>query len=554
MSLNPKMLRSLTVVSLAALAVGAPSFSLAGGENSPMSASTVMATRQVSSALVTSSGASTTSQVVNLPMGRSAVVDLPVDARDVVVGDPAIADAVMRTPRRVFLLGSKAGSTNVFFLDASGRQILDLEVRVARDVSAILDMVERFAPNARVAAESVGDSVVLTGEATDNAESDRVFQIARRFVDSDEKLVNLMTVRGTDQVMVKVRIVEMQRSIIKQLGINLNAENLINKFLPDDTFVKLALSNGYSISGGALGGLTAAGGWAQNVIEPSSNTFLSGQSGQLPTSTGAGAGGFSQAFDPATGRVTTTYGPGNIVNPERVDASIQALERVGVLRTLAEPNLTSLSGEPAKFLAGGEFPVPVAQDGDKISVEFKPFGVGLTFTPVVLGKGRISLKISTEVSEITAQGSYRQGDRTIRDAQGNIVDIIRGLTIPGITVRRAETTLEMPSGGSMVMAGLIQQRTRQAMEGLPGAKDIPVLGALFRSRDYQNDETELVVIVTPYLVSPTKLANLRTPGDGFAPATDMESLILGRINRQYKAPGSETSGKGWRGPFGHVVN
>lgn len=553
MSALTKSTAFLAAASLTALLVAAPSLVSAGSAYGAMGQSSVMATRPAGQAQVTRSGTTAASQLVNLPLGRSAVIDLPVDARDVIVGDPAIADAVMRTSRRVFLLGSKAGSTNVFFLDASGQQILDLEVRVARDVSAMTDMITRFAPNARIAVESVGDSVVLTGEAADNAESDRVIQIARRFIESDDKLVNLITVRGTDQVMVKVRIVEMQRSIIKQLGINVNVENLINKFLPDDTFIKLALSNGYSVAGAALGGLSVKGGWASNVIEPSSTTFQSGLAGQLPTDGGAGVGGFSQITDPTTGITTTTYGAGTIVNPDRVDASIQALERVGVLRTLAEPNLTSLSGEPASFLAGGEFPVPVAQDGDQISVSFKPFGVGLTFTPVVLGPGRISLKVSTEVSEISALGSYRQGDRTIRDANGNITDIIRGLTIPGITTRRVENTMEMPSGGSMVMAGLIQQSTKQAMEGLPGVKDLPVIGSLFRSRDYQNDETELVVIVTAYLVNPTKLENLRTPGDGYAPATDMESAILGRINRQYKAPGAEPKGKGWFGPFGHVV-
>jgi pilus assembly protein CpaC len=220
---------------------------------------------------------------------------------------------------------------------------------------------------------------------------------------------------------------------------------------------------------------------------------------------------------------------------------------------LAEPQLTALSGESARFLAGGEFPVPVSQEGNKISVEFKPFGVGLGFTPVVLSPNRISLKISAEVSEISTAASFRQPDTILRDANGVVTDTIRGLSIPGVSVRRAESTLELASGRSIVMAGLIQEQTRQSVEGLPGLKDLPILGNLFRSRDFQNSETELVIIITPYLVQSTTMAQLQTPADGYNPASDPSAIMLGRLNRIVR-PSSTSAPEGrYQAPIGHAI-
>jgi len=218
---------------------------------------------------------------------------------------------------------------------------------------------------------------------------------------------------------------------------------------------------------------------------------------------------------------------------------LKALEEDGLVRTLAEPTLTAISGEGAKFLAGGEFPVPTAKDSDgNITVTYKPFGVGLAFTPVVLSEGRISLKISTEVSELTSEGQYTSN----------------GFTIPALKVRRAETTLELPSGGSLVMAGLLSNKTKQNIDGVPGAKDLPVLGALFRSRDYQKNETELVVVVTPYVVDPTNRKNIALPTDGFANASDMDTVLMGKLNATYGANGNAPTDKKLKGPVGFVVD
>jgi pilus assembly protein CpaC len=492
-------------------------------------------------------------QRILLAQGKSAVVDLPVDARDVVVANPDIADAVMRTARRGFLLGQKNGETNVFFLDAQGRQILVLEVRVARDTSELDSLISRLAPEARVQSEGVGESIILSGEVPNAAASDRILRIATNYAGSAEKVVNLMTVKTGDQVQLRVRIIEMQRSVIKQLGVNLSGSNILNQLLPNDWGLKFATANGFSTNGSFLGGTTVDATWAQNFIRPTGNTFLSGNSGLLNPSQFAGAGGYESTLDPATGIRTTKYGTGELVTGQRGDTNVQALERVGLARTLAEPVLTATSGSSAKFLAGGEFPVPTAQEGNRVSVSFKPFGVGLGFTPTVLSADRISLTISTEVSEISTAASFRQADTVIRDTAGNVTETIRGLSIPGVSTRKAETTLELPSGRSMVMAGLIQQSTRQSIEGLPGLKDLPILGNLFRSRDFQSNDTELVIIITPYLVNSTSMDQLQTPADGYAAATDAEALIMGRMNRIVR-PSSQRLPQGrYRAPVGHVL-
>jgi pilus assembly protein CpaC len=232
--------------------------------------------------------------------------------------------------------------------------------------------------------------------------------------------------------------------------------------------------------------------------------------------------------------VTSTASSGTAcLSPNNVQGALTALEQVGLVHILAEPNLTAVSGETAKFLAGGEFPIPVAKDNQgNITLDFKEFGVGLSFTPVVLSPGRISLQISTEDSELTNTGAYtlQGGTSTVN----GVTTTSGGVTIPALAVRRAETTIELPSGGSFAIAGLMQHETKQVIDGFPGLKDMPVLGALFRSRDFENDETELVVLVSAYLVTPTTQSALAAPTDGFVAPSDPETLLLGRLNAVYK--------------------
>jgi len=429
-------------------------------------------------------GEGTRTRSVVLGLNKAAVVELPVSARDVLVSDPAIVDAVVRTPKRIYLIGLKVGQTNAFFFNKSGKQIVNLEIRVERDLAGLRTSLHQYFPEARIDVQAMNDHVVLSGSVANAAEANKAKDLAARYVGSPDQVLNMLTIEGKEQVMLKVTVAEMQRSIIKQLGVDLTTAGSLGNLA-----LNLATSNPLSIQGGALGGLT--------------------------------------------GGATATAGSTTL------GASLKALEEDGLVRTLAEPTLTAISGEGAKFLAGGEFPVPTAKDKDgNITVTYKPFGVGLAFTPVVLSEGRISLKISTEVSELTTQGQVVQN----------------GLTIPALKVRRAETTLEMPSGGSLVMAGLLSNSTKQNIDGVPGAKDLPVLGQLFRSRDYQKNETELVIIVTPYVVDPVSRKELALPTDGYAPASDMDTILMGRLNATYGNKNAAPTDKQLKGPVGFVVD
>ncbi len=528
-----------------------------------------------------SGGGGSQSASIVLPFGKSAIIDLPAEARDILVSNPQIADATVRTARRAYVIGRALGQTNIFFFDASGRQIANVEIRVEPDVTPLNEMLRRQSPDSRIVAEAMNASVVLTGTARSAAEADRAYQLAQTFLGiaggegagngggaggsntpgisqaggNVARVINMIQVEGSEQVQVRVRVVEMSRTLVRQLGVNLNYEDMINNLVGEDDFLTALTRNGFSISGRALGGLSVNGGVAESILAPTSLTYPSGGVNGAIGPGQAGVGGYAfdngGTLDPVDD--VTTYGPATARTDARTDATIEAFERAGLLRVLAEPNLTAISGENARFLAGGEFPVPVSSQDGEMSVEFKPFGVGLAFTPIVMSGGRISLKVSTEVSELTNEGAISTGDTPIRNADGTTT-VIRGITIPALQVRRAETTLEMPSGGSIVLAGLIQERTRHALEGVPGVMNTPVIGSLFRSRDFMNNETELVIIVTPYLVRPTSPDQLRTPADGFMNPSERESLLSGRLNAMYRAPSTESGERRTlQGPHGHVI-
>lgn len=453
---------------------------------------------------ITQPGESDVTQSVVLLLDKSTVVDFGRPASDVFITNPEIADAAVQTDTRIIFRGVEVGQTNAFVFDRNGNQMLNLEIRVEPDTAGLEELVSRHVPQARIKVEGVNSNVILTGLVDNLSQSDAVMRIARAYLglendrDAENGIVNMMSIAAKDQVLLQVRIVEMQRSVIKQLGINLNGNAQTTSFgpaslpttpggppgIPDPRgFVEAATAQSFNVAGVALGGL------ATNV-----------------------------AFNGSQGSIS---------------ASLQALERIGVVRTLAEPNITALSGEPAQFLAGGEFPVPVAQGDDgSISVDFRSFGVGLGFTPIVLSEGRISLRMSTEVSELSVLGSF-QGQPSFGVGPDGGIVAIPGLSIPALTVRRAETTIELPSGQSMMIAGLIEASTRQTIDDVPGIKNIPVLGALFRSRDFINEESELVIIVTPYLVDPAAPSELRTPDEGFANASDAKTVFFGKLNRLY---------------------
>jgi pilus assembly protein CpaC len=342
--------------------------------------------------------------------------------------------------------------------------------------------------------DGVGDGILLTGSVATAAEAQAAFDIAWRLAGDKEKVSNSITVQNRDQVMLKVTAAEMQRDIVKQLGIDLA---------------------GVPISDSA-------------VLTSGSKIFAL-----------KNANPFSANGQPLVAGNQVTVSNGSI------SASLRAMERAGVIRTLAEPTLTAISGETASFLAGGEFPINSGTTCDPggvnchTTIVFKKFGVSLTFLPVVLSEGRISLRVMTEVSELSSEVLLTSAD---------------GTTIPSIKTRRAETTVEIPSGGTLAMAGMMQQQTKQQLNGFPGLMQVPILGALFKSRDYVNRQTELAFFITPYVVRATAQKELSRPDDGFADASDPASVLIGNVNRIYGVPAAAESKRRYYGNIGFILD
>ncbi len=435
---------------------------------------------------------------VTIGLDKSMLVEVPVDLNNVMVSNPDILDAVVQTSRQVYLLAKEVSEANAFFFGPNGQKVLLLEVTVCRDLTLLMDTIARLIPGSRVRAEMMGDTVVLSGSVTAPVDASRAAELASRFVKKKDQVVNLLTTGTKEQVLLKITVAEMQRDAIRRIGVDLSNAVLSKGEM---TFAKV-LQNGFPVTSSlALPAQAAAIGAAPIVA---AGTALQG-----------------------------SWQSGN----QSITGMIQALERAGVVRTLAEPNLTAVSGETAKFLAGGEFPVPVAQELNRISVDWKPFGVNVSFEPVVLSEGKISLTIAAEVSEIATENSIK----------------LDTITLPGLKVRRAETTLELPSGGTLAMAGLLSDDTRQSVEGTPALMNLPVLGALFRSNDYRRRETELVILVTPYLATHASRQEMATPEQGFMSSSELRELFFGRINRVYGGPGHVPPRGAYHGDYGFII-
>jgi pilus assembly protein CpaC len=432
-------------------------------------------------------------QFLPLGVGKSIVVDVPGEIKDVLVADPKIANAVVRTSRRAYIIGVAVGQTNIYFFDAAGRQLMGFDIAVKRDLNGLRAALKRALPGSQINVESLGaDGIVLTGSAANQLEAQQAYDIAAKLVGdvAGTKVVNGITVRGRDQVMLKVTVAEVQRNVIKQLGIDMNGSLQAGQAVVD-----FASINPFAVNPPIVSNLLP--------IQPSTN--------------------------------------GISVNYRGVNATLRAMEQAGVIRTLAEPTLTAISGENASFLVGGEFPVPKPSNSinQPPGIEFKQFGVSLNFTPVVLSEGRISLKVMTEVSELSNEGAIQ----------------IASISVPSLKTRRADTSVEIPSGGSLAMAGLIQDQTKQAINGFPGLMQVPVLGALFKSRDFVNHQTELMVLVTPYVVHPVARKDLSRPDDNYADASDPATSLLGRFNRLYGTPGHNIpERKAYRGNVGFILD
>lgn len=466
------------------------------------------------------------SKSIKLGLNKAVVIDLPSNAHDILVADPELADAVTRSSRRIYLFGKTVGQTNIFIFGKGGEEIVNLNVNVERDVSGLSSHLKRFIPGSEIQVEIISDNIVLTGNVRTPQDAQRAVRLAEIFVKGGEattrlttaaaetgdvdisaearqtsQIVNLLNIDGEDQVTLKVTIAEVSRTVLKQLGVN----------------------SAGSFSNSSAGGSFGVTNLANLGKELAGGNFLS-----------------------AGGRI----GSGAI------SSYLSAMEQAGVMRTLAQPSLTAISGESASFYVGGEFNLISAyssgetlidqngnayQQSEAYENEKVEYGIRLNFTPLVLGPGRISLKVRTEVSEPTFEGS-----NGISKSNG------LGPTFLSIRKREAETSVELPSGGSLVIAGLVKDNIRQAMSGFPGASKIPVLGTLFRSKDFVRNENELVIIATPYLVKPVARQRLARPDDNFNAAGDFASFFLGRVNKIYGKSKSKRPAGQYHGAVGFI--
>lgn len=439
--------------------------------------------RAAETAVVDMSAARQGARVLRLGLQKSAVLKLPAAAKDVIVGSPDMVDVVLKNRNTAYLFARAVGQTNIFFIDAGGRQILQLDLDVTLDTSALKALLDRALPGNAIQIDSTGTSVVLKGMVVDAQQGKSAEDLAKRFLASygadAASVTNLLKVAEGSQVMLKVRVVEFKRTVLKRLGID-------------------------------LGGTITAGAFN---FEFSNRTTAEND---------------APIFD----GLAKFGGP-----PVDLDVQLRALENSGLASVLAEPTLTAISGAPASFNAGGEYPYTNC-DTDQTTiqlvtctVDFRSYGITLNFTPTVLSGSRIALNIFTEVSDL-APNPYG--------------------TQPLIDTRNAQTSIELPSGGSMMLAGLIRNNSTQKLNNTPGVRSLPIVGALFSSQEFERKQSELVVIVTPYVVGPSDEKRLATPIDRFNNATDLQQLFLGRLNKVYGLPGSE-AGSSYHGQVGHIV-
>ncbi len=451
---------------------------------------------------------------VLVPVSRSELIEVPVEMGEVIVADPVIADVYVHGKNKVSVIGKSLGQTTVRIFDPESKLIRKVDVVVGYDLPAIRKALKEFLPYEAVGVEMVNTNIALTGQVSSISAADKALKIVNEYVQpafaanakqsgTDEfnpKVINLMTVTAGQQVMLRVRVGEMRRTAIKNLGMNLQA-------------IKTGSDTVFSIA--TAGGI---------------DSFVNGSS--LPFGT------YSipiDGADSARGIVGGTYlnNSGN-----GVSGLLEALERDGLFKVLAEPNLVAMSGEKAQFLAGGEFPIPVQAEDGQISIEFKPFGVSVNFLPVVLTESRIRVQVEPEVSEISNEGAI----------------VVGGIEIPAISTRRAKTTVELSPGESFMIAGLILDKMQSSVEQLPGVGELPVLSALFRSTAYQREESELVLAITPYLVDPMLSGDVKLPTDEFKPASVMESFFYGALGSLSDDAERVSQTPSLEGPIGFMVD
>jgi pilus assembly protein CpaC len=481
-----------------------------------------------------------------VPVHRSALVSVSQPMSEVMVADPDIADVHVHNSTNLTVVGKSIGRTNLRVFDKEGKVERDMDIVVGYDLPAIRKALKNFLPDENIAVEMINTSIALTGNISNASNADKAMKIVKDFVssgsaggatgsnaaaggilggaqataaagdaagsgDSDSlKVVNMMQVVSGQQVMLRVRVGEINRTALKTLGVDLN-------------YVSQASGTGL-VGFGTGSGIASlvAGGADDTVINP--GVFLL-PGGQTPTNT--------------RGILTGRWQP-NGPNGNTTAGLLKALENDGLFKVLAEPNLVAVSGEEAEFLAGGEIPIPVVQGTGttNVTIEYKPFGVAVKFTPYVLSENRIRMAVQPEVSEVSTDNAL----------------VVSGFSVPSINTRRARTTVELAPGESFMIAGLIKDQMRATIDQLPGVKELPVLGALFRSTEFQRNETELVIAVTPYVVDPLKNSDVKLPTDNLRPASQMDMFFFGALGGWSGRSSPLSTPPGLEGPVGFMVD
>ena len=484
--------------------------------------------------------ADTNANSVFVPINRSTLVTLSAPTSEVLVADPDIADVHVHNATNLTVIAKNFGHTNLRIMNRDGTVQRELDVIISYDLPAIRKALKNFLPEENIGVDMVNNSVALTGEVSNAAASDKALKIAGEFVYGNSStpagggqaqgqtpaangggnktasaspdqpdILNFLKVTSGQQVILKVRVGEINRTALKSLGVNLSA----------------GVSDGFAFATG-----TGLAGLIQPSIAPTNpavqygagNFLFPTDSNNLPNNT-QGA---------VLGKVTASK--------LTLGAALQALEQDGLFKLLAEPNLVAISGEQAEFLAGGEIPIPVPQGGSggtTITITYKPYGVAVRFKPSVLTQSLIHMEVQPEVSELDVSNGIK----------------VDNFNIPALTTRRAKTTVELAPGEGFMIAGLLKDQTAATISQLPGAMDLPILGALFRSTEFQRNETELVIAVTPYIVDPLKNSDIKMPTDDFRPASDMEMFFYGALGTTAGKPQATTTQK-LEGPTGFMVD
>lgn len=427
-----------------------------------------------------------TSESIVVPLNRAIVLEADQSFAELSVANPGIADIATLSDRTIYVLGKTPGRTTLTLLGADGRLITNVNIIVNPDLAEFKELINEIMPGEKIEVRAANDGIVISGVASGTRTLARIVELAQRY--SPGRVTNLATVGGAHQVMLKVRFAEMSRNVAK--------------------------------------GLSSSVGFGTTNSRGETGTYLSGSNGPGSDTLTLAASSF--------GGVEKIFNLGGAA----VGVVLEALENKGLVRTLAEPNLVAISGNEARFLAGGEVPIPVAQEGGAISVEYKPFGVQMIFTPTVLDNDNINLVLETEVSEVDSANSV----------------VTDGLTLPAFTNRRASTVVEMKDGESIAIAGLLQDNFADNVSQLPWLGDLPILGSLFRSTDYSRQQTELVIIVTPHLVTPVDGDSLVLPTDRVRLPTEGELFLLGKTTSQPRSgSGGAVASQDFQGSYGYVL-